>query len=129
MGWTSTRIADVGDKNPAGYWAEWARSADFGKGWHSLGHALGIAGFGVNVTEAGAGEELVVPHNETGYGGQEELYVVTRGRARFVCDGEPVEVGEGEALHVTHEVMREATALQTPTVAVCIGGTPGRPYA
>jgi hypothetical protein len=42
-----------------------------------------------------AGQELIVPHDETSFGGQEEVYVVVRGRARFVCDvpGKPYERG------------------------------------
>jgi uncharacterized cupin superfamily protein len=122
--WKTLQGGDVGDKNPPGYWAEWARSADFGKGWHSVGDALGVTAFGINIAEANAGEELLVPHTETAYGGQEEVYVVTSGRVRFVCDGAAVEVAEGGLLHATHEVMREATALEDGTMVVCVGGVP-----
>jgi len=31
-------------------------------------------------------------------------------------------------LHATAEVRREAVALESPTVVLCAGGTPGRPY-
>jgi uncharacterized cupin superfamily protein len=129
MGWRVERIADVPTTAEAGFWDEWAREPDFGGRWHSIGDHLGITGFGVNANEADAGRELVVPHSETDYGEQEELYVIVRGRARFVCDGETVELGPGEVLHATHEVVREAQAIEDGTLVVCVGGTPGRPYA
>ena len=65
---------------------------------------------------------------KTEFGGQEELYIVTSGRARFSCDGEPVEVAAGGLLHVTHEVVREAVALEDGTAIICVGGVPGQPY-
>ena len=109
--------ADRRDRHSAraGLWAEWAREEDFGGGWHSIGDHLGIEGFGVNANTADAGRELIVPHDEVAYGGQEELYIVLRGRARFTCDGEEVELGPGEMLLVTHEVRREAVALEAGT--------------
>jgi uncharacterized cupin superfamily protein len=129
MGWRSARIDEVPTTAADGFWAEWAKESDFGERWHSIGDHLGIAGFGVNANEADAGRELIVPHAETEYGEQEEIYIVLRGRARFVCDGEPVEVGPGDVLAVTHEVRREAQALEDGTLVLCVGGTPGRPYA
>ncbi|HET6849115.1 MAG TPA: hypothetical protein VFH74_09665 [Gaiellales bacterium] len=111
-----------------GFWDEWARERDFGRSWHSIGEQLGIAGFGVNANEADAGRELIVPHTETAYGEQEELYVIIRGRARFTCGGEAVELGPGGMLWVEHEVRREAVALEDGTLVLCVGGTPGRPY-
>ena len=41
---------------------------------------------------ASAGSLLVIPHDEAAYG-QEELYLVVEGRARFVCNGEETELG------------------------------------
>ena len=128
MGWRSAKLADVPSTAVVGFWNEWAREPDFGECWHSIGDHLGITGFGVNANQADAGRELVVPHSETEFGGQEELYLVTSGRARFTCDGEQVELGAGELLHVTHDVMREAIALEDGTAVLCIGGTPGAPY-
>ena len=89
---------------------------------------FGISSFGINASEAAAGEELITAHDEASDGGQEELYVVTRGRARFVCDGEEVEIAEGGLLYVPAEVRQQARALQTPTVVLMIGGVPGKPF-
>src|SRR5581483_11222803 len=129
--WRKTSLSEIpalGEAADSSWWAEWARDPDYGAGWHSVAGHLGIKGFGVNAYEAGAGEELVVPHDERDYGNQEELYLVVRGRARFVCDGEDVEVGDLELLYVPPEVQREARALESPTIVFMVGGTPGRPY-
>ena len=66
---------------------------------------------------------------ETEYGGQEELYLLLRGRARFTCDGETVELDAGEMMHVSSEVVRDAVALEDSTLVLCVGGTPGQPYS
>ena len=97
---------------------------------HDLRGFLGVESFGVNAFEAHEGELLVVPHDELGEGEQqEELYLVVEGRARFVCDGEPVELGPGELLLARPGVRREAVALETPTMLFIVGGRPGQPYA
>jgi mannose-6-phosphate isomerase-like protein (cupin superfamily) len=126
--WRAARLDQLGRVEAEGFWDEWARTPGYGARWRSVGTELGILGFGMNQYEAGEGEELVVPHTEVDYGNQEEAYVLLRGRARFTCDGEQVELGAGEILYVRPEVMREATALESPTVVLMVGGTPGKPY-
>lgn len=123
--WKLARIDEIPSTNDAEWWQQWARDPDYGARWHSIRECLGITGFGVNQYEASAGHELVVPHNEMDFGRQEEIYVILRGRARFVCDGDEVDVGSGEVLYVPAEVEREARALETPTVVFMVGGIPG----
>jgi mannose-6-phosphate isomerase-like protein (cupin superfamily) len=123
------QLEDVPSTAPAGFWDEWAREGDFGGRWHSIGEQLGIRGFGVNANVADAGRELIVPHTETEYGEQEELYLVMRGRARFTCDGETIELAAGGLLLVEHAVQRDAVALEDGTLVLCVGGTPDRPYS
>jgi mannose-6-phosphate isomerase-like protein (cupin superfamily) len=97
---------------------------------HDLRGFLGVESFGVNAFEAHEGELLVVPHDELGDGEQqEELYLVMEGRARFICDGEPVELEPGDVLLARPGVRREAVALETPTMLFIVGGRPGQPYA
>jgi hypothetical protein len=97
---------------------------------HDVRGFLGVESFGVNAFEAHEGELLVVPHDELGEGEQnEELYLVVEGRARFVCDGEEVELGPGEVLYARPGVSREAVAAETPTMLLIVGGRPGQPYA
>ena len=97
---------------------------------HDVRGFLGFESFGANAFEAHEGELLVVPHDELGEGEQnEELYLVVEGRAQFVCDGEPVELGPGEVLFARPGVKREAVALESPTMLFIVGGRPGQPYA
>ena len=97
---------------------------------HDVRGFLGVESFGVNAFEAHEGELLVVPHDELGEGEQqEELYLIVEGRARFVCDGEPIELGPGEVLYARPGVRREAVALTSPTLLFMVGGRPGEPYS
>jgi hypothetical protein len=97
---------------------------------HDVRGFLGVESFGVNAFEAHEGELLIVPHDELGEGeGQEELYLVVEGRARFTCDGERVELGPGELLYARPGVRREAIALETPTMLFIVGGRRGQPYS
>ena len=96
---------------------------------HDIRGFFGVESFGINAFQAHEGELLVVPHDELGEGEQnEELYVVSEGRARFTCDGETVEIGQGEVLFAQPGVMREAIALGSPTVLLIVGGRPGQAY-
>ena len=112
----------------------WADAAARFKGenrkTHDVRGYFGVGSFGVNAYEAHEGELLIVPHDELGEGEQnEELYLVVEGRARFVCDGEPVEIGPGELLFARPGVRREAVALETPTMLFIVGGRPGQAYS
>jgi mannose-6-phosphate isomerase-like protein (cupin superfamily) len=129
--WRTARIEEIGAASPAndaGYWKEWTDDAGYASRWHSVREHFGIEAFGVNACHADAGQELVVPHEEASFGGQEELYVVVRGRARFTCDDEEVELGAGELLYVPPEVQRSGVALETPTTVLMIGGVAGKPF-
>jgi mannose-6-phosphate isomerase-like protein (cupin superfamily) len=98
--------------------------------FHAVRGFLGVESFGVNASEAHEGELLIVPHDELDEGEQqEELYLIVEGRARFVCDGEPVELGPGELLYARPGVRREAVALKTPTMLLMVGGRPGQAYS
>ena len=66
--------------------------------------------------------------DELEFRGQEELYVLVRGHARFVLDGEEVELGAFDLLRVGPEVTREARALEDGTLLLMVGGIPGAPY-
>jgi uncharacterized cupin superfamily protein len=97
---------------------------------HGVRTFFGIESFGTNAFEAHEGELLVIPHDELGEGEQnEELYLVVEGRARFVCDGDEVELGPGELLYARPGVRREAIALETPTMLFMVGGRPGEAYS
>jgi mannose-6-phosphate isomerase-like protein (cupin superfamily) len=122
--WQVGRLSEIGSDRSPEWWRDWARDPEYGRSWRQIRQHFGITGFGVNANEAAAGEEHVVPHEELSYGGQEELYFIVRGRARFTCDGEEVELREGGLLYVPPAVVREAVASETPTVVFMVGGKP-----
>jgi mannose-6-phosphate isomerase-like protein (cupin superfamily) len=151
VGWNTARLSDVPTRSalpgfsPEEYkramaeraphilrrWADAsARFDDAHSKMHDVRGYFGVESLGVNAFEAHEGELLVVPHDELGEGEQqEELYLVVEGRARFVCDGQTIELGPGEVLHARPGVNREAVALDTPTMLFVVGGRPNRPYA
>jgi hypothetical protein len=85
---------------------------------------LGIHSFGINARTAGEDGTLINEHDE-GVGGQEEVYVVLDGTARFELDGETVEAPAGTLVSVPPEVKRKATGDAT---VLALGGTPGEAY-
>jgi mannose-6-phosphate isomerase-like protein (cupin superfamily) len=95
---------------------------------HSVRRHFEISSFGASMYRASTGNPLVVPHDETQYG-QEELYLIVNGRARYACDGDEGELDAGDLLYVRPEVHRELFALETPTTVFVAGGVPGRAYA
>lgn len=92
-------------------------------------HHFGITTFGVTTwTADAAGDRLINEHDETELG-QEELYLVLQGRARFEFDGEPVEAGAGTFVFAQPAVKRTAFAEEAGTTLVAMGGAaPGQPY-
>ena len=92
-------------------------------------HHFGIASFGVNAWVAKeAGDRIINEHQEDAPSGQEELYIVTRGRAVFELDGERREAPAGTLVAVPARVKRTAFAEEAGTTVVAVGGTPGEAY-
>ena len=90
-------------------------------------HHFGITAFGVNAwTAKAAGDRLINEHEEDP--GNEELYIVTRGRAVFELDGERREAGEGTLVFAAPSVKRTAFAEEPGTTVVAVGATTGKPY-
>lgn len=130
-GWELANVDEIGALGPPAtpeYWRQWTDEPNYTSGWRSVRRHFAIEAFGANAKEAAAGEVLVVSHREQDYGSQEELYFVFAGRARFVLDGAAVELVAGDLLHIAPTVHREASALETPTKVLIIGGSPGVPY-
>jgi mannose-6-phosphate isomerase-like protein (cupin superfamily) len=91
-----------------------------------LRHALGFRPAGVNAWAADAGGQLVPPHEEDS--GNEELYVVVRGRARFTVGDESRDVPAGTLLFVPPRVYRTAAAEEDRTLVLAVGGSVGKPF-
>ena len=90
---------------------------------------FGITSFGVNGwTGREAGDRIINEHDEGEDDGQEELYLVQRGRARFELDGEPVQAPVGTLVFVRPDVKRTAFAEEPGTTIIALGGTPGKAY-
>ena len=90
-------------------------------------HHFGITSFGINTwTAAASGDRIINEHDEQGE--NEELYLVTAGRARFELDGERLDAPAGTFVSVSPGVKRTAFAEEAGTTILAVGGTPGRVY-
>jgi hypothetical protein len=94
--------------------------------WHPLQHHFGLTAFGANLfTARDAGDELIGEHDEAN-SGQEELYVLLRGSALFVLDGER---HNAEAMSIVavpdSSVRRAAVALEAGAMVLAVGAAPG----
>jgi len=90
-------------------------------------HHFGITAFGTNAWSGeSVGDRLVPSHEEDP--GNEELYVVLRGRARFEIDGEAVDAPAGTLVFCPPEANRTAFAEEAGTSVLAVGGTAGKPY-
>src|SRR6188768_2848778 len=129
--WQTARIGDIpaaGLSAGPGYRKEWTDDEGYPTRWHSVREHFGIEAFGVNACHGEAGQEVIVPHEEDSFGGQQELYAVIRGRVRFTCNGEEVELGPGELLFLEPDVQRAGTALEPNTLLLMVGGVAGKPF-
>ena len=93
-------------------------------------HHLGITAFGVNAfTGREAGDRIINEHDEADAAdGDEELYVVTSGRAVFELDGDRIDAPTGTFVFVPPAVKRTAFAEEPGTTLVAVGATPGHAY-
>jgi len=90
-------------------------------------HHFGITSFGVNAwTGHEAGDRIINEHDEAEE--NEELYLVQRGRATFVLDGERVDAPAGTLVFARPGVKRTAFAEEPETTIIAVGGTPGEAY-
>ncbi|HEY3962074.1 MAG TPA: hypothetical protein VGL84_06065 [Gaiellaceae bacterium] len=81
---------------------------------------------GINGWIGDPGEKLIPEHEEDS--GNEELYVVVRGRATFTVDGKSFDAPEGTLVHVISGEKRTADAGEPGTIIVAIGATIGEPF-
>jgi tetratricopeptide (TPR) repeat protein len=96
--------------------------------WRPVRHHFGITAFGINAWTAGeAGDRIINEHDETD-DGNEELYLVLRGRAVFELDAERMDAPAGTLVFVQPEVKRTAFAEEPGTTIIAVGGVPGKAY-
>ncbi|WP_144919859.1 cupin domain-containing protein [Halorubrum salsamenti] len=90
MGYDTTAYDDVEPVSP---------------GMYFLRDALGCEELGVTVVEADDGwEGMEHDHAEEGH---EEVYVLLHGEATLIVDGDPVELGPGDAVRVDADSTRD----------------------
>ena len=92
--------------------------------WLPVRATLGIEAFGCNAYVAGeAGEDVVEPHDEDdSQGGQQELYFVFKGTARFKLDADEFEAGPGTYVFIPDpKTHRHAVALEAGTTVLSFG--------
>ena len=90
-------------------------------------HHFGISAFGTNAWRGeNAGDRLVPSHTEDP--GNQELYIVLRGRARFEIDGDTVDAPQGTLVFVPPTINRTAFAEEAETTVLAIGSNVGQPY-
>ena len=93
---------------------------------------LGIGSFGINAYAAReAGGHLIEDHDElgAGAGGHEEVYLVLKGHAHFVVDGEEIDGPPGTFVFLPDPAARRgATAVEAETVVLVVGGTRGEAF-
>jgi tetratricopeptide (TPR) repeat protein len=91
-------------------------------------HHFGITAFGMTAwTAREAGDRIINEHDEAD-DGNEELYLVLRGRAVFELDGERRDAPAGTFVFVPSKVKRTAFAEEPGTTIVAVGGVPGKAY-
>ena len=96
--------------------------------WRPVRHHFGIAAFGVNMfTGENAGDRLINEHDEAD-DGQQELYLVHVGRARFELDGESLDAPAGTLVYVEPGVKRTAFAEEPNTTLLVVGAVAGHAY-
>jgi mannose-6-phosphate isomerase-like protein (cupin superfamily) len=94
---------------------------------HPVRHHLGITAFGTNAwTAEKVGDRMFPEHEEDD--GNEELYVVVRGRARFELGEDKVDAPAGTLVFVSPETTRTAFAEEAGTAVLAVGATRGKPY-
>ena len=89
---------------------------------------FGISSFGVTTwTAPASGDRLIDEHDEQDVG-DEELFLVLRGRAVFEVDGKRVDAPAGTFVFSPPGTQRTAVAEEPATTILALDGTPGKAY-
>ncbi len=95
--------------------------------WRPVRRHFGIRAFGTNAYTPGASGQVIEEHTERR--GQEEIYLVLRGRVRFTLGDDEHELGQGQLVHVSDPYLRRGAVKLTDEAAVlAVGGTPGEAF-
>ena len=101
--------------------------ADFD--WYPLQHHFGLGAFGANAFGGDAGTTLVAEHDER-ESGQEELYLVIRGSARFTLAAEVFEVPAVSVVAIPDPAVKHAAvATEDGTIVLAVGASAASGFA
>ena len=87
---------------------------------------LDVHAFGINGWTAPVGAPVIERHSEPD--GDEEVYIVVRGRVRFTVDDETFDAGPATLVHVRPNTLREAVAVEAETLVLAVGTKPGEAF-
>ena len=88
---------------------------------------LGVESFGMQVLDFPPNANQHPEHDHAGEG-QEEVYVVLRGKGDLMVDGEHVPLDPETIVRVGAGARRKITTGNEPMRLLALGGVPGRPY-
>ncbi len=91
------------------------------------GAELGVESFGIQVLDFPAGFDHYPEHDHAD-DGQEEVYIVMRGRAEFEIDGERVAIDPGRVLRVGPNSRRKLLPGDQNVRLLALGCTPRKSY-
>jgi quercetin dioxygenase-like cupin family protein len=91
-----------------------------------LRRRLEVSAFGINCWTAPVGAPVIERHSEPD--GDEEVYLVVRGRVRFTVDDEAFDAGPATLVYVHPNTLREAIAIEPETVVLAVGAKPGEAF-
>jgi mannose-6-phosphate isomerase-like protein (cupin superfamily) len=92
-----------------------------------LRRTVGFRPFGVNAwLGANIGDHVIERHYEKD--GDEELYVVVRGRATFAVGEETVDAPAGTLVHLPPGTLRAAVAAEDDTIVLAVGAKAGEAW-
>ena len=87
---------------------------------------LEVSAFGINCWTAPVGAPVIERHSEPD--GDEEVYLVVRGRVRFTVHDDTFEAGPATLVHVRPNTLREAIAIESETLVLAVGAKPGEAF-
>ena len=91
-----------------------------------LRRPLDVRAFGINCWTAPVGAPVIERHSEPD--GDEEVYIVVRGRVRFTVGEESFDAGPATLVHVRPDTLREALAAEPETLVIAVGARPGEAF-
>jgi quercetin dioxygenase-like cupin family protein len=91
-----------------------------------LRRRLDVRAFGINCWTAPVGAPAIERHSEPD--GDEEVYIVVRGRVRFTIGDDTFEAGPASVVCVPPDTTREGVAIEPETLIVAVGAKPGEAF-